>query len=255
MRSTIEISDDFELPKLQLKKPLTTTKRGPSVKERLAQQKAARDKERQNTSSFWGLSSSDVVPQEDERETEKEPEEVEITYVEQNDHVPGARPTGPMGAVLDKVEQWIASRNNREHLPKNKAKLRSSIKPMCQVRAPGLDYLVATEKLKQEGYIEVTANAEKTVKYLRAREQESAKFQFRSAREDSAPKDPATEAMQRCKAWVVEPLNAPKTLDALQNCLKQLCTVKYEFDPYKVVKLLEEQRIITIDNNDKVHYC
>ena len=258
IRSTIsvEISDSFELPKFELKKPLTTTKRFPSVKERLAQQKLEKHSQTES-SSLWGSSSSSFGWDDDrEKEEQRLREEEELRAAEESrekEHssVPGERPTGPLGIVLEKAEQWITARNNREHLPKNKAKLRSSIKPMCQVRMVGLDPQEAIEKLKQEGYIQVASDAEKTVKYLRTKEQE--RSHYRSG-QDSAPRDPAAEALQRCKSWVVEPLNRPKTLDALQNCMKQLCHVKYEFDPEKVVKLLEEQRVISIDLNDRVHY-
>jgi len=255
IRSTI--SDDFDFSKFELKKPITTTKRGPSVRERLAQQK---EKQGDSSSSGWGSSSTSSFWDDVDSEREKDrqhwdqQEELERQRREEEERlsgVPKERPTGALGTVLDKAEQWIGSRNNKEHLPKNKAKLRASIKPMCQVKSLGMEPEQAIEKLKLEGYIQVASNPEKTVTYLKRKDQERVQY---SRNNDSAPKDPTVEAYQKCKSWILEPLNAPKTLDALQNCLKQLCTVKHEFDPEKIVKLLEDHRVISLDLNDKVTY-
>ncbi len=119
-------------------------------------------------------------------------------------------------------------------------------------------------KLKAEGLIQIDSNPEKTVTYLKKRspvEQDQfrnsdntfvARLSYRMA--NDAHVDTSEFVVQRCKEWITDPLNKPKTEATLRSCLEQLCLVKEEINTDVALEMMVQQGLIEIDLDDKVIY-
>eukprot|EP01090_Pellita_catalonica_P018368 TRINITY_DN5907_c0_g5_i1.p1 TRINITY_DN5907_c0_g5~~TRINITY_DN5907_c0_g5_i1.p1 ORF type:complete len:693 (+),score=99.51 TRINITY_DN5907_c0_g5_i1:262-2079(+) len=181
------------------------------------------------------------------------------------------KPEGVMGEVYVKLGMWMKKRNNPEHLPKNKDKLRRAIKPMCTVRTKAIEVDEVLKTFEEEGLIKlvsVPGKADQEVVYLNKAEENDESMRHVRGKEAGGyarnihggnanlrKEEAKKSALEKCRYWVRMPLNTPKGKISLTNCLEQLCVQKVNVEPDAAIKMMEEVGFISIEyETTKVNY-
>lgn len=150
----------------------------------------------------------------------------------------------PQEVLCRRIETWIKKQKERQKLPKSKEKLKSAIERQCYVKHTPMEVEEGIKKLVEEGYIDI-GNVEK-VEYLKKGivVQQSGGVGYYSSMYGDV--DEKEEVMEKLRHWVCNPGNRPRSLKALKNCLKQMCTYNKAVDPDTIIsKLVDSGKIIS----------
>jgi len=145
-----------------------------------------------------------------------------------------------------RIKKWIKTQKKAHKLPKSKEKLLAAIKPLCNVRYSSISADQVIEKLKVEGYVEITAENKVVYKQKGTVVSSPPSFYDNESSEE--------DTLIRCRKWVMHPLNSPKTMSSLKNSLECLCIRNKLVDPAQALQKLEDQHSISIDTDNRVTY-
>jgi len=177
-----------------------------------------------------------------EAQAQKEPEQTALKIDEVDPEEKNRRKLSPEALVRKRVRKWLRTQSKRNKLPKTTKALASSIRPFCHVKTVPIEADEILNRLLEEKFI-------KYVKDEKNPEKQKVQYLMKGEAFDCPPSpfDDETEAEEcydRCRVWVMNPSNTPRSPASLQNCLKQLCIVTKLISPDTIVGQLEDAGLI-----------
>eukprot|EP01120_Amphizonella_sp_Union-15-10_P011442 TRINITY_DN4855_c0_g1_i1.p1 TRINITY_DN4855_c0_g1~~TRINITY_DN4855_c0_g1_i1.p1 ORF type:complete len:406 (-),score=54.14 TRINITY_DN4855_c0_g1_i1:94-1311(-) len=158
----------------------------------------------------------------------------------------------PKEIALFRVKNWLKNPKHRIKLPKSKSKFISAISPFCHVRIEVLPVETAYTTLRNEGLF-VIDNSKK-VKFTKKVPNAPAPY-LSSSTSYTDTSELSSECLERCRYWATQPGNAPKTEEAVKNCLKSLCQRSVVVDGNDIVEELVNFKFMTLDDyGDQISY-
>eukprot|EP01122_Echinamoeba_exundans_P003004 TRINITY_DN1304_c0_g1_i1.p1 TRINITY_DN1304_c0_g1~~TRINITY_DN1304_c0_g1_i1.p1 ORF type:complete len:359 (+),score=38.10 TRINITY_DN1304_c0_g1_i1:290-1366(+) len=165
-----------------------------------------------------------------------------------------AWPDGEVGTALTRIDAWLTTMavQHRDKLPKTRTKLLAAIKKLCIVRQKPLTGQLVCLRLAEEKLIAIHGDS---VEYLQKDSDskplpkfEDNPYGWRMTAEE--------KILARCRAWVRNPSNVPKSKDTLERSLDQLSELKTGLDDAVVVAMLAGLDICHIldDREETVQY-